>query len=383
MSNGFFQRAGDVRAQRPIGFIGDFARSHDYRSITGINADPQAPQRVTIKVDSAVDKHIYEVFADDVKVAYENAGTDKAVTAAGLADAWNKTPGARRVGYAEADGVDTVTLTGVWPGVPFAVSTDDANLTVTTTAQAATADAIPFGRAIIATGAIDGEAAPKVALPKAANFTAQVMSFTITTGADGIFTPVVRIGGQTYTAAPVVHDTDEATTATAIATAINAVMPANTVLAGTDDDTVTLTAEVPGTEFDADIVPSGDAAATVEKTHTTGPSPATSLKRALVGISARRLDTEASVYGGPGEYAPNQGVEIATRGVGKVQRELTEAWSRGDGVWVGTGATDAGRLYNAAGTGRVYLGTSPIVIERGEHSTTRDGLGVVRIDMGA
>src|SRR5690606_32848658 len=177
--SGFYQGVRDVRTQRPIGFIGHFNRTHDYRSVTGINVDPQAAQVSTIKVNTATDKHVYEIEVDGVTLAYENAGTDKAATAAGIADLWNATHAARRVAAAEADGVDTVTLTGVWPGVAFAVSSDDANLTVATGTQAATADAIGFGLALISLGNIDGEVALKVALPKAAHFTAQVMTFTI------------------------------------------------------------------------------------------------------------------------------------------------------------------------------------------------------------
>ena len=43
-----------------------------------------------------------------------------------------------------------------------------------------------------------------------------------------------------------------------------------------------------------------------------------------------------------------------------------------------------GRIYNSAGTDRVWIGDRrTIVIESGERSSTSDGIGFIRLDMGA
>lgn len=383
----FFQRASSVRDRRPLGFIGQFVRSQDFVSITGINSNPQAKQITTVGVPGTVSNSTdYTVTINGVAVTVTTDGTaTQAELGAAIAAAINATPGARAVAVASFL-TATLTLTGVWPGVAYtvAISGGGANPFTgpTTTTAAAEADPVEFGRVVIQTGLATDESLPTCKMPVAADFTAQVMSFLITSGAGGTFTPSVTINGVKYDGDAIVHNTDDATTAQDIVDEINAKVPANTVIATLSTATVVLTAEVAGAEFDAEIIAAG-AGVSSPKAYTTGPSLATSLRKRILGISVRREDVEAQTnYGDDPAYAGNNGVEICTRGRGLVERDTAETWAWGEELFVSVAAATAGRLYNAAGANRVWLGASPFRVDRIEHSTTTDGLAGIRLDMG-
>lgn len=395
----YFQRASDTREFMPQGFIGEFVRSHDFRSITGINQSPQAAQVTTIAVPASPDSaELYTVTVGGIAAEYtSDASATQAELGAGMEAAFNATPGARSKATASYAG-GVLTLTGTWPGVTFTVAVDGGSGggvlgAPSTTTAADSADPIGFGLVVASDGSVTNEGVPKVFVPTTASFTAQVISFTFAGAASGYYSGSVRINGKSCPWGGVVWDTDLDTTCAAIAAAINAAVdiagPAGqTVIAasvGSAGGIVTLTVEVEGAEFDADAYAVGATAAEATKAYTTGPSTSTSLKRAMQGISVRRLDVENQTTGGDDPaYAANAGVEIATRGSGIVERDTTETWARGNEVYVSLASATKGRLYNAAGTDRVWLGRSrDIVIERGERSTTSDGIGHIRLDMGA
>jgi hypothetical protein len=389
----FFQSVRGARSERPIGFIGEFRRNGDFRSITGVNQDPQAKQVTTITVPAAPDDSTdYTVTIDGVACTYAaDADSTQDEVGAGLEAAINAEPGARAKCVASYTG-GTLTLTGVWPGVSFTteVNSDETTQDLGTPSDdtsAAEADAISFGRVVASDGYVTDEGNPKVFVPTTSKFTAQVISLTFAGNTASYYTGTVWINGKAYNWGGVVWNTDLDTTCTDIATAINAVMPTETVIAasvGSAGGVVTLTAEVEGAEFDAVANAVGHASAEATKAYTTGPSRSTSLKRAIVGISVRRLDVEnETVDGDDPSYAANAGVEVCTRGAGVLQRDTSETWAWGDEVWVSLASATKGRIYNSASTDRVWLGQSVLRIERSEHSTTTDGVGIVRVDMGA
>lgn len=393
-SANFFRRATDARDFLPQGFIGDFIRSHDFRSITGINLSPQAAQVTTISVPANPDDSVnYVVTIDGFACTYAaDASSTQDEVGAGLEAAINATPGARAKCTASYTG-GTITLTGTWPGVSFTVAVNSSATTQdlgspSTTTSAASADPVEFGLVIASNGSVTNEGVPKVFVPTTASFTAQVISFTFAGNTASYYTGEVSINGRVYVWGGVVWTTDLDTTCGLIADAINAVVPTETVIAasvGSGGGVVTLTAEVEGAEFDATARATGHASAEATKAYTTGPSTSTSLKRAMVGISVRRLDVENQTLNGDDPaYAANAGVEICTRGAGIVQRDTTETWARGDEIYVSLASATKGRIYNTAGSDRVWLGRArELVIERGERSTTTDGIGHIRLDMGA
>lgn len=381
MSNSFFPSGRDVLAVMALGYYGDVFRSTDYQSISCANSAPQARQVSTVVVTTADNNATFTVTIDGVNVTYvSDASGSKPEISAGLKAAIEVEPG-HRVTVVD-DGVDTLTITGLWPGVAFELSASATGAGVLTAAAVTAADeADPTypGRAMIRTGEVDADSGNfPVKAPVAADFTAQSLTTAITTGAAASFEAIVKINGTTYRSGVVAHDTNATTTAAAIATAINGVLPANTVEAVATTGTIAWTAEVPGQEFELDVRPSGVTAA-VAIAAVVGPSAATSLKRALIGASARRLDMEAATFGGDLAYPGNGGVEVTRWGRMVVERSTAETWLANTDLYVGVATSTAGKFYNTAGANRVHIGRDLITIDR----SADNGLGLLRIAMGA
>jgi hypothetical protein len=383
----FHQSVRGARSLRPIGFIG--AALLLVRSISGINQDPQAKQVTTVSVPASPDDSVnYIIYIDGIACTYAaDASSTQDEVGAGLAAAINSTAGARAKCVATYTG-GTITLTGTWPGVAFVVTTNASSTTQdlgspSTTTAAGTADSIAFGRVLATNGFVTDEGNLKVFVPTTSKFTAQVISFTFAGNTASYYHGSVTINGREYVWGGVVWNTDLDTTCTAIAAAINAVMPTETVIAasvGSAGGVVTLTAEVEGAEFEAQAHAQGHADAEATKAYTTGPSTSTSLRRAFAGVSLRREDVENLTVGGDDPaYAANAGVEVLTDGTIHVQRDTTETWNRGDEVYVSLASATKGRIYDTAGTDRVWLPSSLLVIERQEPSTSSDGVGIINV----
>lgn len=386
----FFQTASETRRISAIGFYGHLFGG-DAQSITGTNQNPQAKQTVTISVPSSVDNSTAYTITSSSSGAVATYTTDASATqaelGAGLVAAFNAKASLRAKHVASYSG-GTITLTATWPNVSdtFTVNSDDTTNDLGTPTEgtaAAGAGVVEFGRVLISDGTVTDEGIPKVFVPTTSSFSAQVITITITTATGATFTPWIKINGKRYDGDAIAHDTDAATTAEAVKDEFNAIAPSETVIATRSTADVVLTAEVEGAEFEAGIIVAG-AAATVAKVYTTGPSVSTSLQRAMVGISVRRTDVEnQTVDGDDPAYAANEGVEVATRGYMVVQRDTTETWTRGDECFVSVASATKGRIYDTAGTNRIWLPSSRLVVDRSEHSGTTDGLGVVRLNMGA
>lgn len=388
----FHQSARGSRDSMPLGFIGQPYRTTDFRAITGINQSPQAKNVWTIAVPASPDDSTdYAVTVDGVTATYAaDSNSTQDEVGAGLVIAINATPGIRAKCVASYTG-GTLTLTGVWPGVSFTPTVNSADTTqdlgtITEATAAASASTVGFGLVLASDGYVTDEGNPKVFVPTTALLTAQVISFTFAGNTAAYYHGSVSINGKVYVWGGVVWDTNLDTTCTAIAAAINAVMPTETVIAasvGSGGGVVTLTAEVQGAEFEAEAHAQGHADAEATKAYTTGPNISTSLRRAFVGLSCRREDVESlTIDGDDPAYPANGGVEVMDRGRMIVQRDTTETWTRGDEVYVSVAAATKGRIYDTAGTDRVWLPPSLLRIERGEHSTTSDGVGVVSVHGG-
>lgn len=358
----FHTRLGDARAALPIGLIGALLLgSYHSKSDTVVNAAGQAAQVTTIAVPASVDNSTaYSVTLDGVTATYtSDASATQAELGAGLVAALAAEPGARGQMTAAYSG-GTLTLTGTYAGVAHTVSVSGgtgSNIlgTPSTTTSATMGTSVPFGVAVQSQGYVSGTGVKSGSSPVTSSFTAQVMTITIATGASASFTATIDINGKRYTSNAVVHDTDAATTCTALAAAINAVMPTETVIASTSTADLILTAEVEGAEFEAMVQTAGSASADATKVYTTGPSISTSLARALVGISARKASVENSTIGGDDPtYIGNSAMEVWTKAEVVVSdRSLTIAY--GDPVYVSVASATRGYLYNAAGTDRVYI----------------------------
>lgn len=388
----FHQSVRGTRALMAIGFIGALYRSPDARTVTGVNQSPQAKQVDTITVPASPDASTaYKVTVDGVTATFTtDASATQAELGAGLEAAINAKPGIRAKCVASYSG-GTLTLTGTWPGVSFTSSVNSSETTQdlgtpSTSTAAASASAIEFGRVLASDGYATDEGVLKVFKPTTSLMTAQVMTLTFAGNTGSYYHGSVKVNGKVYQWGGVVWTSDLDTTCGLIATAINTVMPTETVIAasvGSSSGQVTLTAEVEGAEFEADAHAQGHADAEATKAYTTGPSISTSLARAFAGLSVRRADVEnQTVDGDDPIYPANQGVEVANRGRMIVQRDTSETWTFGDEVYVSVASATAGRIYNTAGTDRVWVPPSLLRVDRSEHSSTSDGVGVVSVHGG-
>lgn len=393
-ATGFFERASDVRANRPIGFIGQVIGYS--RSRTGNNQRPQAAQVTTISIPASPDNSTpYSVTVDGVAASYTtDASATQAELGAGLVAAIQVQAGIRGR-MAPTYSAGTLTLTGTWPGVAHTVSASGGSGggaigSATTATSAASASVVYFGRALCTDGYVTNEGTPKVFMPTTALFSAQVKTFTYASVASGdtIVTRVAMNGAEIRVATA--YNTSHAQTlidhAAALETELNAVFGAGYgAVAARSSDTITITADVAGAEFTATSDVQGSGGGTVSFANTTGPSIATSVARALIGVSKRRADVEnVTADGDDPAYPANGGVEIVTIGEMVVARDTSETWDRNSDTWVSvsTTASLSGRLYDTGSSTRVFIPRDQIRIVAQEPSTHTDGIGQIAVNIG-
>ncbi len=385
-ASGFNQRAGDARIDSPVGFIGDIIARD--RSRDGVNSGGQAKQVTTITIPASPDNATaYTVTVDGVACSFTTDGSaTTAELGEGLKAAIEAQPAARAA-VVPTFSSPTLTLTGAWPGISVTVAASGgtgggAIGSPSTTTSAASADEVEFGRLLVSTSAENGN--PQVQKPTSSVLSAQVLTHTVVSATGAFFAGTVQVNGKTYEWGPVDHNADSDTTAEDIKDAINAAVPANTVLATRSTADVVLTAEAVGAEFDANFIVSGAAGASAAKAYTTGPSISTSLVRAAFGISVRRLDVENETLNGEDPaYKANAVVDCLVRGRQRVQRDTSETIARGDEVYVSVASATAGRFHNTAGADRVWVPSSKLVWDEGESSSTSDGIASLAVHLGS
>lgn len=393
-ATGFFERASDVRANRPIGFIGQVLGYS--RSRTGNNQRPQAAQITTISIPASPDSSTtYSVTVDGVTASYTtDASATQAELGAGLVAAIQVQAGIRSR-MAPTYSAGTLTLTGTWPGVSHTVSASGGSGggaigTATTATAAASASVVYFGRALCTDGYVTNEGTPKVFMPTTALFSAQVTTFTYASVASGdtIYTTVAMNGKQFTVGTP--YNSSHAQTLTDhtadLEVRLNAEFGAGigAVAANASND-ITITADVAGAEFYASSTIGGTGGGTVTKADTTGPSIATSVARALIGVSKRRADVEnVTADGDDPAYPANGGVEVVTLGEMVVARDTSETWDRNSDTWisVSTTASLSGRVYDTGSSTRVWISRDRLRIVAQEPSTHSDGIGQIAVNIG-
>jgi hypothetical protein len=270
----------------------------------------------------------------------------------------------------------SLTLTGLLPGVPFTPTVTDGSTgdlgAPVNTAAAASAAAVPFGRAVVDLGYATGESDRLGALCGSTQFTAQVVTVTVAYIALTYYTVRIRDRqtGRIIADETVIANTDHATTAGDLETALNGALPASTVIATSPAADLVLTAEVPGYEFDVEVNVA-EAAGTLTLVYTTGPSRATSLQRAFAGVSLHSLNDPNPTIGSltADSYAANAGMRVAQQG--QVWVEDAAGISLGDDVYVelAVGA-NTGKFYNAASATRVQLPAGLASWRRGGRDST-------------
>lgn len=335
------QRASDVRSHLRIGKVGMFVDTGREQLVaSAVNKAPQAKQIGTIKVDTEKSDHLYTVSIAGIPVrAQSGDAATKATVAEAIAEAINYDPIVRGLVSATSDGVDTVTVAALWPGVPFEMVTADDNLTVIeASVAAAEASPVHFGRLVVYTGT--GTAPERETYATTASvgvLSAQVDTHTIAHVESAIHPWSITVDGVTYTG-NVAAGANSGATATAIAGAINGAVPPNAVAAVADGDDVVLTAELPGRGFESVI---GGAVK-----HSTS-SARTDVNRAAFGFALFAYDEEDEFY--PGNF----GLRVARRGA--VWVDSDESPDHGAPVYVDLSADNAGKVFTTSGANRVRL----------------------------
>lgn len=363
--------------------------NHLDRLLWLVNANPQAKELYTLVVDTATNSEDYGVNLtdpNDASVVYSaDSGTSKAEIADGLADEWNESPLCRAIAVAASNGVDTVTFTGVYEGVAFTMEEDEnaAKVTLTNTTNAAEADSVPFGRGIVSLSVEADEADEYGILAKSSVLTAQVDTITVDYAAGELYTVTIEVDDETYGIGPITADTDDATTSAAIFNAINAMMPANTVVATNPSATsVVLTAEVAGKAFKARVSLKSGTTARLSLAHTTS-GPETDIRECLRGVSMYTTSEAAqTVAGDDPVYPANAGVEVIGKGL--VWVENTQSPSMGDDVYIELGVTaDNGKFFTTSSATRVKLPRSIAQWRRSEFADSDGGVALLAIDCNA
>lgn len=374
------QLARDVRARRPQGKIGQpGSSSHLYSLVTLINKDPQASQvdTVTVTADANSQEHTFTLNGVEISFTSDGSGT-KAEIAAGLAAAVNEEPLVR--GQVSASAVtDTVTLTATYPGVVFTITESDSNLTTASVTSATAADAVGMGLGIIDSSSSSTEVTGYGVIAKSANLTAQVETLTVDYVSGELYTVIIEVDGDRYIAGPVTATTDDAGTSAAIAAAIEAAMPANTVVAtNPTGTTVVLTSEVAGKPFKVSVGTKSGTAARLYVTHTTV-GRRTDINRVIRGVSVYTYSEEVSTVGGTTvQYAANSTMKVMRSGT--IWVACTETVSRGDDVWIELASgSNAAKFYASGSSTRVKLNN--FKWERSERSDSTPTMALLRLDL--
>ncbi len=377
------QMAHQIRAREKQGLPGSLvhATASALLRLSLVNLASQAKQVDTITVDTAADDTVYTFTVNGVTVSYTSGtGATETTIRDGLLDAVNAEPAVRGVVVPSENSTDALDLTSVWPGVAFTTLESDSNLSLALTTSNAEAAAVGFGLAVVKTpqGADDNQLPGGVALDSL--FTAQVVTVDYTYNASDTLTVVIfdkHNGNREIARAVHTLATSKDASSTALAAALNAQLPANTVIAanaGASGYEITLTAEVAGLEFDVAVYSSDPGTVAESAAYTTGPNLSTSLLRAFTGIAERRTDVEGESY-----PANNGFVALLSE---QVWVYTEESIAHGDPVYVELDDSGGlqGRFYKTASATRLKLpGLSWV---RGAHSdNASDNIGVIDLSV--
>lgn len=382
--------AGRIRS--PIGLPGDWGAHGDFdKWVTLWNGSPQAKKVVTSTVSDPGDGVNVTITIEGVAITVSATGLDATGIAAALALAINQEPRVRANVIATSS-TTTLTLTAINEGYDFSVSEADASLTTpSVVTAAASAAAVPCGRAMISRDRNGNWNSERLgALAASALLTAQVMTFNfgayVASEVLAVNVYAIRGGEKELIAnTSVAEATDLNASLDALATALTTALtglPVTVVSSPATATALVFTASVAGFEFDVEIVSDGGGASrhAITKVNTTGPSVATSIHRALAGVSLRPQDAMAtSATATDVEWPGGRGVRAAIQG--EVIVDCAEAVIEGSPVFVELGVTaDNGKFFLASSATRVQLPRALVFWTRRGYPSG-DGVGAVRINI--
>ena len=345
---------------------------------TVVNSAPQAYQVSTITIDTVTNSATYTVTIDGIDVSYTaDASAVNTEIVAGLIAAIEADPAVSMSVTCVATSATVITLTARTAGLVFTLTDADAKITCAAVTAADEADPIAFGRLLIDQG-VDSDGSRLGALAANASLTAQVDTITFTYAAGEVYyVTIAMVDGSTPLTVGVAADTDTATTATAVYNAINAIMPANTVIAtNPSSGVVVLTAEVAGKAFTVSVGLKSGTIARAALVHTTS-GILTDINRCALGISLHTYDEESTTAGvSTPSYPGNAGVKTCRKG--DVAVACAENVTYGLPVYVELGVTaDNGKFFAASSATRVRLNRAMWI--RDEQSGSDETVAILRL----
>jgi len=285
--------------------------------VSRINDNPRQKQINEIAVGGALAETTYEIEIDSVPISVTtDAAPDADELAVALAAAINAEPLVSGILVAEADvAADKVTVTARNGGQGFTiVETQDVpgHLAITSTQTNDTADAVPFGHAVLEDGALGSRQA---FLAAASSLTARQVEAAVTNSPDGRYSVMLEVNGEvvqaTYDAATASVDdvvnglaasfASDLVTATADAANDKVVFESET--AGFADFRVTSVNAPGAAQLDASVAVAGD-----------------DIRELLSGVTITSATQEKLKDEREAKYRPNRPMSVLKKG----------------GIWVGT-----------------------------------------------
>jgi len=329
-----------VLAAFVVAIAGQLADTGTGDIVSLVNDSPRTAQVATITVDTVSNSAVYTCVLDGVSVSYtaDGSATDAEIVA-GLVAAINSEPLVSGKVLATATSATVVTVTARLAGTSFTLTDADAKITTATTTANDEADPIPFGVGVIRDTA--GRTAKRAL---AASITARACVITPTAVNSAVYNVTIQYGGISY---PATYTADGSATVQEIVegltAAVNAAMPASSVIATEDNAVLTLTAEVAGEDFGVSVGPNlAQAAFTGQR-----------LSDIFCGVTV--LDhMQANEHGG---YAANATMSVAKRR--RIYVDTEDDVASATTVYMRTGGTGTvGAFRGSANSGAVALDTS-------------------------
>jgi hypothetical protein len=258
------------------------------REQTLINDNPRAKQIEAVTIVTAADSTKYGVEINSIpaEITSASSGATKTTIRDQLIAKSNGSNTIYNGVIAEAKDADELLVTAREGGKPFTISVYSGDLSIAQEQANAVADPVEFGRIVIH----DDIQKRTGKLAKAANLLAQEDTLTLVYDAGVDALVEIEVDGRAYKFEHT-QATDAATSVGALATQINARLPAETVNATTDGDDLVLTSELAGKPFKVSAG-FGTGRDTGVWTHASNAGKDTDLNKAYAGMtveSARKV----------------------------------------------------------------------------------------------
>jgi hypothetical protein len=290
------------RTRQPEGYPGLPASMSGMETLSRINDRPRTAQVSTVTVATAENSSDYTVTLNGVPITVTSDGSATGTEIATLLSAAVNAEALVAGAVTATSSSAVVTVTSRVAGNSFTLTTADARLTVATPTANAPADPLPYGVAVLDlgyqfVGVPDAALAPLTTLhvvtltPAVANATVYELRLVVA----GIPYAVSITSDGSATAAEIV---------TALTTAVNNALPANSVLAS-GTDTLVLTSEVAGQTFE--VFPSSTLSTAIT-TH------GVELADVFAGVTVDHAQNENPVASGVAGFTGGSVLPVARKG---------------------------------------------------------------------